>query len=72
MMAHSNIFLESEEPKEIYSADQLSLLDLKKGPRHVAVIMDGNRRWARQKKLPPMAIGRGRRCWFRSFALLPN
>ncbi len=32
----------------------LSLLDFQKSPRHIAIIMDGNRRWAKQRGLPPM------------------
>jgi len=36
----------------IYSPDQLSLLDPCRVPHHVAIIMDGNRRWAKQKRLP--------------------
>lgn len=31
-----------------------SWLDLKKVPRHIAIIMDGNRRWAKQQGMPPM------------------
>ena len=49
MTAHSNISFETDE---IYSVDQLSLIDLRKGPKHIAVIMDGNRRWAKQRGLP--------------------
>ena len=37
------------------SADELlALIDKERLPRHVAVIMDGNRRWAKQKHMPAM------------------
>ena len=36
-------------------AGLLRNIDLKKLPRHVAVIMDGNGRWARQRRLPRVA-----------------
>lgn len=36
-------------------ADLLSKLDLARLPRHVAVIMDGNGRWAQRKHLPRIA-----------------
>lgn len=34
------------------SASQLDKIDLSKLPRHIAVIMDGNGRWAKKRKLP--------------------
>ncbi len=36
-------------------ADLLSQIDIDRIPRHVAVIMDGNGRWARRRRLPRIA-----------------
>ena len=36
-------------------ADLLPQIDINKSPRHVAVIMDGNGRWARRRRLPRIA-----------------
>ncbi|MEE8177756.1 MAG: isoprenyl transferase [Acidobacteriota bacterium] len=36
-------------------ADLLSQIDSNKIPRHVAIIMDGNGRWARRRRLPRIA-----------------
>jgi undecaprenyl diphosphate synthase len=33
--------------KEVFSLEELALFDRKRGPRHIAIMMDGNRRWAR-------------------------
>lgn len=52
MTVHSSISLELEEPISIYSQEELSHLDVEKIPKHIAIIMDGNRRWAKQKDLP--------------------
>lgn len=35
-----------------YDTDLLKLIDLKKLPKHIAIIMDGNGRWAKRKFLP--------------------
>jgi undecaprenyl diphosphate synthase len=42
-------------PKESVELSLLERIDEKLLPRHVAIIMDGNGRWARQKKLPRTA-----------------
>ena len=53
MITHPGISCE-EEIKTVFSPDQLSFVDPKKCPKHIAIIMDGNRRWAKQRGLPPM------------------
>ncbi|MCX6554808.1 MAG: isoprenyl transferase [Candidatus Aminicenantes bacterium] len=42
-------------PKESAEFSLLGRIDEKRIPRHVAIIMDGNGRWAKQKKLPRTA-----------------
>jgi undecaprenyl diphosphate synthase len=46
--------IKKDEIAPPHSADRVLLdsLDLSRLPRHVAVIMDGNGRWARQRRLP--------------------
>lgn len=43
-----------QEKETIYSATDLNSLDAGKIPKHVAIIMDGNRRWAKRQGLPTM------------------
>lgn len=47
MSVHSNISLDVQA---IYTPEQIALIE--KVPKHIAIIMDGNRRWAKQKGLP--------------------
>jgi undecaprenyl diphosphate synthase len=51
MSAHT---VETPDTKIVYSAEELSRIDPLRVPNHIAIIMDGNRRWAKQKGLPPM------------------
>lgn len=46
--------LEALEPKSIYTREQLAQIEPSKVPKHIAIIMDGNRRWARTKGLLPI------------------
>lgn len=43
-----------DDEVRIYSSEDLALLDPLKIPHHVAIIMDGNRRWAKRQDLPPI------------------
>ncbi len=48
--------MEELEPKDVcYEKEELELLNLAQVPKHLAIIMDGNRRWAKQFNLPYMA-----------------
>ncbi len=40
---------------ELLEADLLANIDLDRLPRHIAVIMDGNGRWAKRRRLPRIA-----------------
>lgn len=39
----------------VYSEDELALVDLARVPSHIAIVMDGNRRWAENRSLPAFA-----------------
>ncbi|MDE3055792.1 MAG: di-trans,poly-cis-decaprenylcistransferase [Verrucomicrobiota bacterium] len=39
-------------PSSFFAASELASLDLVKIPQHIALIMDGNRRWAAERSLP--------------------
>jgi undecaprenyl diphosphate synthase len=45
---------EMSETVSIYSPEDLKELDTTRIPHHIAIIMDGNRRWARRRQLPWM------------------
>lgn len=42
--------------QKIFAESELALLDMSRVPNHIAIIMDGNRRWASQKGFP-LAMG---------------
>lgn len=41
-----------EQKTDLFSKEELSSIDIHKIPSHVAIAMDGNRRWARNHNLP--------------------
>ena len=54
MSTLSSQFVDDIEQKEIFSPEALALFDREKGPRHIAIMMDGNRRWAQMSHLNAM------------------
>ena len=54
-MSHSRPHPESLGPVTAEEARLLEKLDLSRLPRHIAVIMDGNGRWAQKRHLPRIA-----------------
>lgn len=46
--------LKEPKTKGLYSHQELSLLNRRCVPKHVAIVMDGNRRWAKRQGLPPV------------------
>ncbi|MBS0624793.1 MAG: di-trans,poly-cis-decaprenylcistransferase [Verrucomicrobia bacterium] len=45
--------LAEAESKQIFTPNELALLKVDKIPKHIAIIMDGNRRWAKMRGLSP-------------------
>jgi undecaprenyl diphosphate synthase len=54
-VSHNRPHLESLGPVTAEEAHLLEKLDLARLPRHIAVIMDGNGRWAQKRHLPRVA-----------------
>ncbi|MGB7439013.1 MAG: isoprenyl transferase [Candidatus Acidiferrum sp.] len=54
-MPHSRIQLETLGPVTAEESHLLAKLDLSRLPRHIAIIMDGNGRWAQKRHLPRVA-----------------
>ncbi len=52
MTAPGELLFELSESKSPFSSGEISLLDPCNIPKHIAIIMDGNRRWAKQQGLP--------------------
>ncbi len=52
MTQETPLFLEKVQEKRVYTPNQLALLDLHNLPQHIAIVMDGNRRWAKQRGVP--------------------
>ena len=50
-MTHDSLTILKESEEAIFSLEELSTLNSQKIPRHIAIIMDGNRRWASAEEL---------------------
>lgn len=46
---------ELKKSSKVFSEEEIRLVSPLRIPKHIAIMMDGNRRWALQKGLPPMA-----------------
>lgn len=51
----NSALIEEKLETKLYSQEELSQLDSVRFPEHIAIIMDGNRRWAKKQGLPPIS-----------------
>lgn len=54
MTVTTEILSESEQENLVFDAEKIFLINRDRVPRHIAIIMDGNRRWAIQNGLSPI------------------
>lgn len=54
MTVTSDILIEAEQDNVVFSSEKFFLINRGRIPRHIAIIMDGNRRWALQNGLSPI------------------
>lgn len=50
-----SLIADSPSAMTVYSEKELALVDLARVPSHIAIVMDGNRRWAESRSLPAFA-----------------
>lgn len=51
----NSALIEQKADTKLYTPEELSLINRFRFPEHVAIVMDGNRRWAKKRGLPPIA-----------------
>ncbi len=56
-----NTLLDTQPSESCFDEKDLLLLDASRVPHHIAIVMDGNRRWAKKRQLPAM-VGHAQGC----------